>query len=46
MTIALIICIIGGLVYVAVNGSETFNRVAELGKWAFIVALAAWFLGK
>lgn len=49
MAISLIVCIIGGLVYLLCAGgsSEKFlSVVAQLGKWSFIVGLAAFLFGK
>lgn len=48
MTIALVVWIIGGALFLLLNGrgtppaSRIESNLAELGKWAFIVGLAAW----
>lgn len=42
--IALIVLIIGALLYIVAKYVNELDRVGELGKWAFIVGLAAWFI--
>lgn len=46
MNIALIVCIVGGILYLVAKYVAELDRVGELGKWAFIVGLAAWFVVK
>ena len=41
---SLIICVIGALVYLF--GDKIYAGIAELGKWAFIVGLAAYLFVK
>lgn len=50
MVLALIVLVVGGLIYLLFNGrpappnSRLESNLAELGKWAFIIGLAAYFL--
>ena len=52
MTTALMVCIVGGIFFLVAEDAQSdiagrlLNRLGELGKWAFIIGLAAWFLGK
>lgn len=48
MTTAFWVCVIGAVIYVFTGqffADRGVPQLAELGKWAFIVGLAAWFLG-
>jgi len=46
MTLAFWFWVVGALLYVVADGDWPFRNISELGKWAFIVGLAAWFMGR
>jgi hypothetical protein len=48
MAISLMVALFGGLLYLCLplDGAPLLTRVAELGKWAFILGLGTFLLGK
>lgn len=46
MTLALMIAIIGGIIYLITEHTERGGHVGELGRLAFLCGLLAYLLGK
>lgn len=44
MSIALIVCIIGAIVYLICDAVGKYQAVGELGKWAFAFGLLAFLI--